>query len=112
MERLKSIISKYSRWQPYVMYISRIESQREIDFSNCVENAKALLEGISKEICNQKNQTLEGTESVGKVLSLSFGCLGYPPTDTIRQIGTAIANMANKLEISEMKSELHLMVEQ
>lgn len=97
MERLKSIISKYSRWQPYVMYISRIKSQREIDFSNCVENAKALLEGISKQICCEKNQLLEGNESVSKVLSLSFGCLGYPPTDTIRQIGTAIANIGQQI---------------
>lgn len=97
MDRLRLILEKHSRWQPYSLYLERIEGFRNSDFSICVENSKSLLEGIAKEICAQKRQTLEGSESVSKVLSLSFGCLGYAPTDTIRQIGTAIANVGQQM---------------
>lgn len=79
------------------MYIERIVGFRDTDFSVCVENAKALLETIAKEICQQRGQQLESNESVGKLLGLSFGCLGYAKTDTIRQIGTAIANIATQM---------------
>lgn len=79
------------------MYIDRIVGFRETDFSVCVENAKALLETIAKEICQQRGQQLEDTESVGKLLGLSFGCLGYAKTDTIRQVGTAISNIAAQM---------------
>jgi len=97
MEKLKDLIEKYNRWKPYHEYILRIESQKDIDLSICIENTKSLLEGIGKEICFQKSQTLDGSESVSKVLSLSFGCLGYPPVDTIRQIGTSIANIGQQI---------------
>jgi hypothetical protein len=97
MQKLKNIIEKYSRWQPLYDYINRIEGYRETDFSLCIENSKALLESIAKEICIQKNQPLENTENVRKLLSLSFGCLGYHPSGTIRQIGTAVANIGQQM---------------
>ena len=50
MERLKDILERHSRWQPCKIYIERIEGFRETDFSLCIENAKALLETIAKEI--------------------------------------------------------------
>lgn len=80
-----------------MIYIDRIEGYKNVDFSLSVENAKALLESIAKEICEQKNQVLTNTESIGKLLGLSFGCLGYSPTDTTRQIGTAIANIGTQM---------------
>lgn len=97
MEKLRLILDKHSRWQPYTFYVDRIEGYRDSDFSICVENSKSLLEGISKEICSQKKQPLTGKESVSKVLSLSFGCLGYPRSHTIRQISTAIANVGQQM---------------
>lgn len=90
-------MEKHSRWQPLAEYVERIEGYRDRDFSLCVENSKSLLESIAKEICSQKKQPLAGSESVGRVLSLSFGCLGFPPSDTIRQIGTAIANVGQQM---------------
>lgn len=97
MQKVKTLIEKYSRWQPLSEYIERIEGYRNTDFTVCVENSKSLLESIAKEICHQKNQSLNGSESVGKVLGLSFGCLGYASSDTIRQIGTAIANIGQQM---------------
>ncbi len=97
MNRLKTILEKYSRWQPLNEYVRRIEGFRETDFSLCIENSKALLESIAKELCSQKKQSLSGSESIGKLLGLSFGCLGYAPTDTIRQIGSAISNIGQQM---------------
>src|SRR5437667_11567932 len=97
MDRLREILDRYSRWQPLSEYVERVEGFRQSDFSICIENSKSLLESIAKEICFQKNQTLAGSESVSKVLSLSFGSLGYSPSDTIRQIGTAVANIGHQM---------------
>ena len=97
MQRLKTILDKYSRWQPLGEYIIRIEGYSDTDFSICIENAKSLLESIAKEICKQKGQPLDGTESISKVLHYSFGALGYPPSATIRQITTAIANVGQQM---------------
>ena len=97
MERLKTIIENHSRWQPLSVYVRRIEGFRDTDFTLCVENSKAMMESIAKEICKQKRQPLSGTESVGKLIGLSFGCLGYPPSHTIRQIATAISNIGQQM---------------
>ncbi|MFC4212661.1 abortive infection family protein [Pedobacter lithocola] len=97
MDRLKLLLENYSRWQPLYEYINRIEGFMETDFSICIENSKSLLESIAKEICKQRGQLLDGTESVGKILGYSFGCLGYPPTSTIRQIGSSVANVGQQM---------------
>jgi hypothetical protein len=97
MTKLNDILEKYSRWQPLAEYVTRIEHFQSIDFPLCIENSKALLESIAKEICKEKKQPLTGHESIGKLLGLSFGCLGYAPTDTIRQIATAISNIGQQM---------------
>lgn len=97
MERLRLLLERYSRWNPYMEYVERIEGYQHTDFSLCVENSKALLESVAKEVCTQKKQPLAGAESVSKLIGLSFGSLGYAPTATIRQIGTAIANIGQQM---------------
>lgn len=51
MNKLKEKISQYGKWHPLETYISRIEVHLDDDFSISIENAKALLESIGKEIC-------------------------------------------------------------
>jgi hypothetical protein len=97
VQRIKAILEKYSRWQDYEFYVKRIEGYRETDFSICIENSKSLLEGICKEICKQKNQPVEKTDSVSKVVRLAFGCLGHQPTATVNQIGQALANIGQQM---------------
>lgn len=97
MDKLRVILEKYSRWQPLSVYVDRIEGYIKTNFPFCVENSKALLESIAKEVCKQKNQVLAGDESVNKVLNLSFGCLGYPPSNALRQIGGAIATIGQQI---------------
>lgn len=104
MDRLKSILEKYSRWQPCSEFINRIEGYRATDFSFCVENAKSLLETIAKEICTQRGQELKSNESIGKLLGLSFHCLGYAKTHTISQIGGSVANIAK--EMGNLRTEI------
>ncbi len=97
MERLTTILNKHATWSPLVEYERRIEGYKSTDFSICIENAKALLESIAKEICDKKNQPLRGNENVNRLLTLAFGCLGYQNTNTVTQIGGAIANVAQQM---------------
>jgi len=97
MERLRLTLERYSRWKPYIEYVERIEGYQHTDFSMCVENSKALLESVAKEICTQKKHPLLSAESVSGLLHKSFASLGYAPTSTIRQIGTAIANIGQQM---------------
>lgn len=97
MQRLKSILAKHSNWEPYNEYIVRIEGYASTDFTLCIENAKALLEGISKEVCAKKGIELEKASSMSGLLKTAFKSLGYPSTSTILQIGTAIANVGQQM---------------
>lgn len=97
MQRLKSILTKHSNWEPYNEYIVRIEGYATTDFTLCIENSKALLEGISKEVCFKKGVTLEKASSMSGCLKTAFRALGYPSTSTILQIGTAIANVGQQM---------------
>lgn len=104
MDKLRDLMERHARWQPLNMYVERIAGYRTTDFPLSVENAKSLLESITKEICKQKNQPLDDTENISKLLKYAFGCLGYPETDTTRQIGTSIANVAQN--IGEFRNEI------
>lgn len=97
MQRLKSILAKHSNWEPYNEYIVRIEGFASTDFTLCIENAKALLEGISKEVCVKKGVALDKNSKMSGLLKTAFKSLGYPSTSTILQIGTAIANVGQQM---------------
>lgn len=97
MQRLKTILTKHSNWEPYNEYIVRIEGFASTDFTLCIENAKALLEGISKEVCVKKGVTLDKNSKMSGLLKTAFKSLGYPSTSTILQIGTAIANVGQQM---------------
>lgn len=97
MQRLKSILAKHSNWEPYNEYIVRIEGYASTDFTLCIENAKALLEGISKEVCVKKSVELDKNSKMSGLLKTAFKSLGYPSTSTILQIGTAIANVGQQM---------------
>ncbi len=97
MERLAAILEKYGRWKPLQDYIDRIKGYRQTNFPLCIDNAKALLESIAKEICKQRNQSLEEKDSIGKLLKLSFRSLGFSSDNTILQIGGSIANIGQQM---------------
>lgn len=51
MDKLKKVIEQHGRWTTLTIYTDRIETYLDADFSQALENAKALLETICKEIC-------------------------------------------------------------
>ena len=79
------------------VYISRIEVHLDDDFSISIENAKALLESIRKEICKSKGLTLKSDSSVNGVLKNAFAALGYPKDEMIAQISSSLANIGQHI---------------
>jgi hypothetical protein len=67
MDKLRATIEKHRRWKDLEIYIDRIEAHLESDFSHALENAKALLECIGKEVCSAKNMELSATPSTNAV---------------------------------------------
>lgn len=93
MDKLKDKISQYGRWAPINEYIIRIETHLDSDFSMSLENAKALLESIGKEICKSKGIILAPDSTVNGVLKNAFAAMGYPKNDMTTQISTSLANI-------------------
>lgn len=104
MEKLRATLVQYSHWQTLSMYVDRMEGHLETDFSVSVENAKALLESIGKEICDAKGVQLEGTASINAILKKAFVALGYTAEELVTQISSSLANIG-KL-IGNLRSEI------
>lgn len=104
MDKLKDKISQYGRWAPINEYIVRIETYLENDFSISLENAKALLESIGKEICKSKGRTLAPDSSVNGVLKNAFSVLGYTRSNMVVQISSALATIGQ--QIGELRNDI------
>lgn len=97
MDKLRSTIEQYSRWKELTDYIDRIEGHLEVDFSISVENAKALLESIGKEICSAKEVELSTKASMNAILKQAFRALGYSNEGLVNQVSGALATIAGNL---------------
>jgi len=104
MNKLKQIIAQYGRWADLTIYIGRIEAHIETDFSHSLENAKALLETIGKEICQAKGMQLSGTSSIQGVLKNAFSVLGYANGTLVNQIAAALGTIGQ--QIGELRNEI------
>ncbi|MBU0996250.1 MAG: abortive infection family protein [Proteobacteria bacterium] len=97
MERLKKIIADYGRWSVLSIYIDRIEAHKSSDFSHAIENAKDLLETIAREICTLKNTPISPTASLNNILKNAFFAIGYPRSDMVSQISSALATIGQQI---------------
>jgi len=97
MDKLRNTVAQYSRWQELSIYIDRMEGHLDTDFSISIENAKALLECIGKEICRVKGITLGSTPSINAVLKNAFFALGYSNEDLVNQVSRSLANIGQEL---------------
>ncbi|MCK6462819.1 MAG: abortive infection family protein [Candidatus Pacebacteria bacterium] len=97
MEKLKKIIGQYGRWQPLEIYVQRIETHIESDFSLAIENSKALLESISKQICKEKKRELTGDESINKLVKFAFDVIGYEINSQINSISRALSSISHQI---------------
>lgn len=104
MDKLKTKISQYGRWAPINDYILRVETHLETDFSISLENAKALLESIGKEICDAKGCPLADDSSVNGVLKNAFSVMGYSKNDMVSQISSSLATIGQK--IGELRNDI------
>ena len=96
MERLRKVIEQYGRWSDLAIYTDRIEAHLSSDFSHAVENAKALLETIGREICNTKGIELGSTPTTNAVMKKAFTAIGYPSENLVTQISTALATIGQR----------------
>lgn len=104
MEKLRATLAQYNRWQTLEIYIERMEGHLETDFSISVENAKALLESIGKEICDAKDVTLGNTPSINAVLKKAFVALGYTAEELVTQMSGSLANIGQL--IGSLRNEI------
>lgn len=104
MEKLRATIEQYGRWKELGQYIDRMEGHLESDFSVSVENAKALLESIGKEICSAKSVELAATSSINGVLKAAFLALGYTNENLVNQVSRSLANIGGV--IGNLRNEI------
>lgn len=106
MNKLKTVIEEYRNWAGLSTYIDRIETHIEIDFSHSLENAKALLESVGKEICNKNGVELGTKPSVNSVLKKCFSSMGYANGTLVNQVSSALATIAQ--QVGELRNDIGL----
>lgn len=104
MEKLRNTIEKYGRWNELATYIDRIEAYVVSDFSLSLENAKALLESISREICDQQGVELSSTATTNTLLKKAFFAIGYEGNNLVTQISTALSTIGQKM--GDLRNEI------
>jgi hypothetical protein len=104
VEKIRATIKEYSRWKELELYIDRMEAHLESDFSISVENAKALLESIGKEICMEKGEILPASPTINDVLKKSFSSLGYSNQSLVKQVSRSLANVGQ--ELGNLRNEI------
>lgn len=97
MIKLKRTIEQYGRWTTYSMYVDRIEAHIDSDYSICVENSKSLIEGISKQICKDKNVEIAKDEAFHKLVKKAFLAIGYPLSEHMNVISSSLSAIAQQL---------------
>lgn len=104
MQKLRSTIEQYAHWSELLTYIDRMEAALISDFSLALENAKALLETIGKEICNARSEPLPAAPSINSVLKKAFCSLGYSNDDLVNKVSGALANIGQ--EIGSLRNQI------
>jgi len=106
MNKLKEVIKEYGRWSELSTYVERIETHIEIDFSHSLENAKALLESVGKQICIDNKVELGATPSVNAVLKKAFTSMGYANSNLVNQVSSALATIGQ--QVGELRNDIGL----
>lgn len=104
MDKLREAVNKYEKWSGLTTYIDRMEGYIELDFSHSLENAKALLETIGKEICKVRGIELKANSSINGVLKNAFSAIGYNNSHLVNQISSALATIGQ--QIGELRNDI------
>lgn len=103
MEKLRSLIIQHHRWSGLTEYIDRIEASASIDFSLALENSKAMIETISKELC-QANGVLLKNEDFHQIVKCAFSALGYSNSNNVSQISRSLTTIA--LQVGTLRNQI------
>ena len=97
MNKLKNLIVEFPDWNELKIFIERIESHIEVDFSHSLENAKALLEAIGKEVCTKNGIELNDSSTINGVLKQCFSSMGYSNASMVQQISRSLGTIGQQL---------------
>lgn len=103
MQRLRELIATSERWSAFDIFIERIELSRDQDFSLAFENAKALLESVCKEICENCNTHLSPQSNMNGIVKSSFLALGFASSDHALKISSAMATIGQT--VGELRND-------
>jgi len=106
MNKLKEVIKEYGRWSALSTYVDRIETYIEIDFSHSLENAKALLESVGKQICIDNGVDLGTNPNVNAALKKAFTSMGYANSNLVNQVSSALATIGQ--QVGELRNDIGL----
>lgn len=106
MDKLKAVIVEFPDWDGLKIFIERIESHIEIDFSHSLENAKALMEAIGKEVCTKNGVVLNETSTINGVMKQCFTSLGYTNVSMVQQISRSLATIGQ--QVGNLRNEIGL----
>jgi hypothetical protein len=104
MQRIRDTLALHSRWTELSIYVDRMEAHLESDFSLSIENAKAMLESIGKEICTAKGIELGSAPSINAVLKKAFSGIGYSGDHLVAQVSGALATIGQNL--GDLRNEI------
>lgn len=104
MQRVRNTLALYSRWRELGAYVDRMEAHLESDFSLVIENAKALLESIGKEVCKSRGAELGANPSINAVLKRAFTSMDYPAEGLVAQVSGALATIGQ--QIGELRNQI------
>ncbi|WP_296277247.1 abortive infection family protein [Pseudomonas sp. UBA7530] len=103
MEKLRALVLQHHRWSGLSEYIDRIEASASIDFSLALENSKAMIETISKELC-QANDVVLKNEDFHQIVRCAFSALGYSNSNNVSQISRSLTTIA--LQVGTLRNQI------
>jgi len=104
MQKIRDALALYNRWSELEPYVDRMEAHLESDFSLSVENAKALLESIGKEVCKARGAELGSNPSINAVLKRAFMAMDYPAEGLVVQVSGALATIGQ--QIGDLRNQI------
>lgn len=104
MEKLRSTIAEHGRWVLLTEFVDRVEAYQENDFSTAIENAKALLESIGKEICQDKGVELGTQATTNEILKGAFKGLGLGNSEIVSVVSRSLGAIGQK--VGELRNEI------
>jgi len=97
MDRLKEILSNYSRWGDLSSHIGRIEYQINDDPTSAIGSTKSLVESICKTILDYEQGEYDKNDNVNKLVKKTIQILKIENPDLISLFGNGLVSSMHNL---------------